>query len=337
MDAEPRHLLPQVGVHRQRQQAEDQQRQLDPPQPPPPPHHPGGGRPEDQELVEGEPGQVVPPRPGDPRDRVLAPPVADRLAGEEPVLGMREEDGVEGHRDQHGDGDAADQVPAVPGQEVERLRQPPARPDEHHHHRPAQADQRHRHVGVLGHREGQRRPGPDPQPGPGPAAGGPPGGCEGGRRGQHHEHVLAQEAAVVERDRRQRGEQPHPPGGALAERPAHAPRDRDQQHPGERDRQPRREVAVARQRVAGGGQVIEERAVVGGVVAVDPVLQQVERGVGVDRLVMVEGAIAEPPQVERERKYEQREPWPVAAHPRAELPRCGLHAPSLPRTPGRKQ
>jgi hypothetical protein len=53
-----------------------------------------------------------------------------------------------------------------------------------------------------------------------------------------------------------------------------------------------------------------------------------------DRFVMVEGAIAESPQVECQRQREQREPRPVTAPVRAGLPGCGLHAASLPRTTG---
>ena len=241
---------------------------------------------------------MVPGRPTDPLDAVLSPPVGDRLVGEEPVAGVAETDREERHRHHHRRRDRGQQMPAV-------VSDPPQRPRHHlpkttvNQHQPEHStDQRRRDEGVLLGCEGETDPHPEPCPGPRAAMDRTPQGHKGGRRNHRLEDVHAQKTAVVETDRRDRSEQRHPPCGAGAEGPAQRPGNGDQGHAGEGDRQAGREIGLAGDDEGRGGEVVEQRSVVGRIVLVGALFQDHVGGVGVDRLVVVVRATAQIPEME---------------------------------------
>ena len=127
--------------------------------------------------------------------------------------------------------------------------------------------------------------------------------------------VVAAEAGVVEEVRRERRERA---GGERRSRAEAAPqkeRHRGQRDAGERGREARREVrfAVPPGHEAGDleddrDRVVLDRPVVDGVVLVRAVLDQVQRGPRVDRLVVVERVRPELHEMEERREREERDP-----------------------------
>ena len=261
-----------------------------------------------QELIQGQPRQVVPRRPRHPLGAVLAPPVGDRLVGEEPVAVVAKTDREEGDRHHHGGRDARENPPPVAHDPVDgRTPCPPEtrRQQQQTGNRP---DQGGGDKGVFLGGKGKPRPHPDPDPGTPASVDRPPHGDKGARGHQHLEQVHAKKSSVVEPDRRDGRQERGPPGRACAENPARCPRHRDDQDTGEGDRQPRGEVRVAGEGKGGGGEVVEQRSVVGRVVLVGAVFEQHIRGVGVDGLVVVVRAPAKVPQMEGQRHHDQQQP-----------------------------
>jgi hypothetical protein len=176
-------------------------------------------------------------------------------------------------------------------------------------HQPEHAtDQRRGDEGVLLGREGETNPHSKPPPGTCAAMDSAPQSNKCRRRNQRLENVHAQKAAVVEADRRDRGKERHPPGRAGAKGPAQRPGNGNQGHARERDRQPGGEIGLAGDDEGRGGEVVEQRSVVGRIVLVRALFEDHVGGVGVDRLIVVVRATSQVPEMKRQRKCDKQQP-----------------------------
>ena len=135
------------------------------------------------------------------------------------------------------------------------------------------------------------------------------------RRAEKAPDVVAAEAGVVEKVRRERRERAGGERRPAAEAAPQKKRHRRKGDAGERGRKARREVRVSVSRghevgelEHGRDRVVLDRPVVDGIVLVRAVPQEVERSPSVDRLVVVKGVCPELDEVEKGREQEERDP-----------------------------
>ncbi len=319
---------PQVHRHVQREQRDRDEHGAEKriAAPVPPPEREERGQ-EDGGVVVGELGKVVPPGARDPRDRVLAHPVLHGLGNGEPVAGIFPEGGVhadpddeEENRGRH-DRARAGHGPAGGSREGgagfraarrgRRARQAPE---------PVGNEENARHVGVL---LGDARKGERGRGGQQPAG---PVGLEKALKGDDRRQgedqrveVFTDEPREVPEVRREQNENRVGDGGVASDPAPQGERERDEEEAEGCGHHARRGVRGAEDLVDESVDVIEKRAVIRGVVP--PVAAPGERPglVGVDRLVVVEGPVAERPEArhEGERGEEQERRRRAPRHPAA--------------------
>ena len=244
---------------------------------------------------------MVEPRPADPLNLVLRVPVRDRLDGEREVLRVDETEGVRRDRDDHEPehrGPEAEGVAAEPAPTpADGAAQPVSEGDGEtaaDHQRAGDVERLLRDRVQCGH-------GADPGDRLAAVASHPQQQDQRRRGEQRHLDVVAREPGVVDEAGAYREQHTRPPGCAPADATAQRQGQCDQRDAGERRVQARHRQRLSEQQEQRSHRIEQQRAVVGGIVAVGTLGDEHVGEVGVHRLVVVRRPLPERPHPQQQR------------------------------------